>query len=175
MPFKSQSQRRWMFSKYPEMAHRWAGHTPDIKKLPEKVERPDTEETEKSAAQLQRFATRLFSHDKSADFGGGGGGGAGAGQGFMGLRNFSAPMGMGNSGYIRRPAPPPLHNVANIQPPAAVKADVVGAHPPPGMRTPMNVQARGIGIPAAMQKLASPGMPWYRTSVVACVARGMNR
>ena len=43
MPFKSRSQQRWMFSaesrnELPKgTAERWADHTPDIKKLPEKV------------------------------------------------------------------------------------------------------------------------------------------
>lgn len=37
MPFKSKAQQRWMFWKHPQMAKRWAHHTPSIKKLPEKV------------------------------------------------------------------------------------------------------------------------------------------
>lgn len=37
MPFKSQAQRRYMFSQHPEMAKEWAAHTPEGKKLPEKV------------------------------------------------------------------------------------------------------------------------------------------
>lgn len=36
MPFKSKAQQRWMYAKHPEMAHRWAEHTPDMSKLPEK-------------------------------------------------------------------------------------------------------------------------------------------
>lgn len=36
MPFKSESQRRWMFSKKPEMAKEWAEDTPDMKGLPDK-------------------------------------------------------------------------------------------------------------------------------------------
>lgn len=39
MPFKSQAQRKWMFANDPEMAHRWANETPDIKDLPEKVKK----------------------------------------------------------------------------------------------------------------------------------------
>jgi len=35
MPFKSKAQMRWMFANHPEMAKRWAEHTPDIKNLPE--------------------------------------------------------------------------------------------------------------------------------------------
>ncbi len=38
MPFKSKAQQRWMFSQKPEMAKEWADHTPDFKKLPERVE-----------------------------------------------------------------------------------------------------------------------------------------
>ena len=37
MPFKSQAQRRWMYSNKPAMAKRWQKHTPKGKKLPEKV------------------------------------------------------------------------------------------------------------------------------------------
>lgn len=35
MPFKSKRQQRWMFAEHPEMAKRWARHTPSIKSLPE--------------------------------------------------------------------------------------------------------------------------------------------
>ncbi len=37
MPFKSEAQRRWMFSQKPEMAKEWASETPKGKKLPEHV------------------------------------------------------------------------------------------------------------------------------------------
>lgn len=37
MPFKSDAQRRWMFSQKPKMAKRWAAHTPKGKNLPEHV------------------------------------------------------------------------------------------------------------------------------------------
>ena len=37
MPFKSKSQQRYMFANMPKTAERWAKHTPNIKKLPEKV------------------------------------------------------------------------------------------------------------------------------------------
>jgi hypothetical protein len=36
MPFKSKAQMHWMFAEHPEMAKKWAKHTPNIKKLPEK-------------------------------------------------------------------------------------------------------------------------------------------
>jgi hypothetical protein len=39
MPFKSQSQRKWMFANEPQMAKQWAEHTPKGKKLPEKVKK----------------------------------------------------------------------------------------------------------------------------------------
>lgn len=56
MPFKSKAQQRFMFSQHPEMAKRWAEHTPDIKSLPEKV---DSDSNEKksfvTAAELGRF------------------------------------------------------------------------------------------------------------------------
>jgi hypothetical protein len=37
MPFKSDSQRKWMFANEPAMAHRWADETPNMKDLPEKI------------------------------------------------------------------------------------------------------------------------------------------
>lgn len=37
MPFKSDAQRKWMFSQEPEMAKRWAKETPKGTKLPKKV------------------------------------------------------------------------------------------------------------------------------------------
>lgn len=37
MSFKSQAQRRFMFSQKPELAKEFASKTPDIKSLPEKV------------------------------------------------------------------------------------------------------------------------------------------
>jgi hypothetical protein len=36
-PFVSEAQRRWMWANDPEMAQRWADHTPKGKKLPKKV------------------------------------------------------------------------------------------------------------------------------------------
>ena len=37
MPFVSKRQQRWMFANKPEMARRWAAHTPDLKALPERA------------------------------------------------------------------------------------------------------------------------------------------
>lgn len=37
MPFKSQAQRKWMYSQKPEMAKEWEAATPKGKKLPEHV------------------------------------------------------------------------------------------------------------------------------------------
>ena len=37
MPFKSQSQARYMFANHPQMAKEFAAATPSIKKLPQKV------------------------------------------------------------------------------------------------------------------------------------------
>lgn len=34
MPFKSQAQRKWMYSTHPKMAKEWEDHTPKGKKLP---------------------------------------------------------------------------------------------------------------------------------------------
>ena len=39
MPFKSDSQRRFMFAKHPQMAKEFAAHTPKGADLPEKVKR----------------------------------------------------------------------------------------------------------------------------------------
>lgn len=36
MPFKSKAQARYMFSREPEVAKRWAKETPSMKALPEK-------------------------------------------------------------------------------------------------------------------------------------------
>ena len=37
MPFKSTSQRKFMYSQHPEMAKEWEDKTPKSKKLPTKV------------------------------------------------------------------------------------------------------------------------------------------
>jgi len=37
MPFKSDAQRRWMYSQKPAMAKRWSEETPRNAKLPERV------------------------------------------------------------------------------------------------------------------------------------------
>ena len=39
MPFKSQSQRKWMYANDPKMAARWEEETPKGKKLPKKVKK----------------------------------------------------------------------------------------------------------------------------------------
>ena len=39
VPFKSESQRRWMYANDPEMAKEWSAHTPKGKKLPEHVKK----------------------------------------------------------------------------------------------------------------------------------------
>jgi hypothetical protein len=36
MPFKSKAQAKWMFANKPQMAKKWADHTPNIKALPKK-------------------------------------------------------------------------------------------------------------------------------------------
>jgi len=75
MPFKSKAQQKWMFANHPEMAKRWADHTPDIKKLPETV---DTEKKSYiTAAELGKMAA-----DTAVTLGAGGLGAlAGAGLG----------------------------------------------------------------------------------------------
>jgi len=37
-PFKSESQRKWMYAQKPQMAKKWSAHTPK-KKLPKKVKK----------------------------------------------------------------------------------------------------------------------------------------
>jgi hypothetical protein len=39
MPFKSQAQRKFMYSQHPEMAKEWEDKTPKGKKLPKKVKK----------------------------------------------------------------------------------------------------------------------------------------
>ena len=39
MPFKSTSQRKFMYSQHPEMAKEWEDKTPKGKKLPTKVKK----------------------------------------------------------------------------------------------------------------------------------------
>jgi len=84
MPFKSKAQQKWMFANHPEMAKRWADHTPDIKKLPETV---DTEKKSYvTAADLGKMAA-----DTAVTLGAGGLG-ALAGAGLGGLYGaFSTP------------------------------------------------------------------------------------
>ena len=110
MPFKSKAQQRFMFSQHPEMAKRWAEHTPDIKSLPEKV---DSDSNEKksfvTASELGRFTA--FAEKRAAldpavanalGFGGVGallGGGLGALTGFRDPGHYDAPD---EQGYLRR-------------------------------------------------------------------------
>ena len=37
MPFVSESQRKWMYANKPAMAKKWEEHTPNIKRLPKKL------------------------------------------------------------------------------------------------------------------------------------------
>jgi hypothetical protein len=39
MPFKSKSQRKWMYANKPAMAKKWEKETPKSKKLPEHVKK----------------------------------------------------------------------------------------------------------------------------------------
>jgi len=52
MPFSSKQQVKWMFANHPEMAKRWAAHTPDMKKLPATAaagKKDDDKDAEKKA------------------------------------------------------------------------------------------------------------------------------
>lgn len=42
MPFKSESQKGWMYATHPEMAKKWQEETPKGKKLPAKVKKKST-------------------------------------------------------------------------------------------------------------------------------------
>lgn len=44
MPFKSETQRRFMHARHPKIAKRWEKHTPKGKKLPEKVQNDGADE-----------------------------------------------------------------------------------------------------------------------------------
>lgn len=50
MPFVSKAQRRWMFTKHPDMAQRWQSETGDTP-LPERVGKT---KQQKAHAQLKR-------------------------------------------------------------------------------------------------------------------------
>ena len=47
MPFKSQAQRKWMYSNEPKMAEKWEEHTPKNKQLPAKVKKKSTKSKDK--------------------------------------------------------------------------------------------------------------------------------
>jgi hypothetical protein len=53
MPFKSKAQEKWMFANHPEMAKRWADETPDIKDLPDKVEK-----VKESLKKMDKYRTK---------------------------------------------------------------------------------------------------------------------
>lgn len=40
MPFKSISQKKWMYSNHPEMAKQWQADTPNDASLPERASNP---------------------------------------------------------------------------------------------------------------------------------------
>jgi len=47
MPFKSQAQRKWMYSNDPAMAQRWEDDTPKGKSLPKKKKKKPTTKRKK--------------------------------------------------------------------------------------------------------------------------------
>lgn len=60
MPFKSETQRRWMHANKPGMAKRWEDHTPDDRELPEKVSsRIATAVIEKTGARKKPYRNRV--------------------------------------------------------------------------------------------------------------------
>lgn len=64
MPFKSKAQMRWMFANHPEMAKRWAEHTPDIKNLPERSSSTttdkDKEKKEENKEKKEKEASYIY-------------------------------------------------------------------------------------------------------------------
>lgn len=54
MPFRSKAQARMMFAQHPKIAKRWAGETPSIKALPEKVKAKSVHEKAESPAVERR-------------------------------------------------------------------------------------------------------------------------
>lgn len=61
VPFQSKAQQRYMFATMPETAKRWAAHTPDIKKLPEKA---GDKKKSKTAAAIE-LAAKVADEDYS--------------------------------------------------------------------------------------------------------------
>lgn len=47
MPFKSKAQQKYLFAKHPEIAKVFAEHTPNIKKLPNKVAKKKSSKAKK--------------------------------------------------------------------------------------------------------------------------------
>jgi len=96
MPFKSKAQQRFMFSQHPEMAKRWAEHTPDIKSLPEKVDSDKEEKkgfvTAEELGRFTAFSEKLAALDPAAANALGlGGAGALAGGGLGALGGLIEP------------------------------------------------------------------------------------
>lgn len=54
MPFKSESQRRWMYANEPGMAKRWESETPKGKKLPTKVHKVENKEYMRGMQEIRR-------------------------------------------------------------------------------------------------------------------------
>lgn len=64
MPFKSKAQQKWMFANHPQMANRWADHTPNIKGLPEKARaKKKCSQAAKTAASLPFSSTAATVND----------------------------------------------------------------------------------------------------------------
>lgn len=97
MPFKSDSQRRWMYANEPEMAERWQNETPKGKDLPERVERKKESVDAEGLLALTKLAAaaKVAEPISNRDLGGliGGAGGAGVGgAGGWSLANMLAGM-----------------------------------------------------------------------------------
>lgn len=108
MPFKSKAQQRFMFAQHPEMAKRWAEHTPNIKDLPEKVD-SDEKKAFVTAAELgsqtvlrEKAAALDPAAANALGLGGAGalaGGGLGALSGLISPGHYDAPD---EQGILRR-------------------------------------------------------------------------
>lgn len=59
MPFRSSSQRRWMFANHPSMAKQWAAETPKGEKLPEHVEGSKSSKRKKMRKKAEELGPKL--------------------------------------------------------------------------------------------------------------------
>lgn len=64
MPFKSESQRRYLWAKHPELARRWADEYPNQKKLPKHVGDKEQETSKTAAEWIARLCPNYLTNKK---------------------------------------------------------------------------------------------------------------